>query len=345
MQYIGIDLHKKFSQFTILGETGDVLNRKKVENNPEEIVSHLNNFGEPSKAVIEATFAWGWLADLLKERKIEVMLAHPQKVKAIASAKIKTDKIDADTLANLLRADLIPEAYYTPKDERETKEIIRCRASLVGLKTQVKNKIHALLNKVNIRGTEKFTDLFGKKGRAFLNELDLGEKNNFVLKQYLSLLDTLNKQTEETSDEIKELFEKDQTAKFLSQLPGFGYYTSLILSSEIGPIKRFRTAKALCAYAGLVPSTYQSGEKQARHGKIIQGNKYIRWVLLEAVPRAIKKDKILASFHKRILFKKGHNKAKVATARKMLSQVWYMLTNEKILSDPETGSPVFFSGR
>jgi transposase len=116
MQYIGIDLHKKFSQFTILGEEGSILDRKKVENNPEEIVSHLNNFDEPSKAVIEATFAWGWLADLLTSRKIAVMLAHPQKVKAIASAKIKTDKIDADTLAKLLRSDLIPEAYYSPKE-------------------------------------------------------------------------------------------------------------------------------------------------------------------------------------------------------------------------------------
>jgi len=344
MQYIGIDLHKKFSQFTILGEQGEVRDRRKVDNNREAILSHLNNFGEPSRAVIEATFSWGWLADLLKSNNIEVMLAHPQKVKAIATARIKTDRIDADTLAHLLRADLIPQAYYCPKELRDTKEMLRCRASIVGLRTQVKNKIHSLLHKANVRGDEDFTDLFGKQGRIFLNGLDLGEKCNFVLKQYLSLLDSLTDKIEETSIELKELFEKDGTAQFLSKLPGFGYYTSLILSSEIGKIERFKTAKQLCGYAGLVPSTYQSGEK-TRHGRIIQGNKYIRWVLIEAVPKAIKKDKILCSFYERILKKKGHNKAKVAAGRKMLSQIWYMLTYKKILTDPGTGSPVFFSGR
>src|SRR5579862_4154650 len=334
MQYIGIDLHKKFSQFTIMGEQGEIKDRRKINNTPEEILSHLNNFDEPSQAVIEATFSWGWLADLLTASKIDVVLAHPQKVKAIAASKRKTDKIDADTLAHLLRADLIPEAYYCPKELRETKELLRARASMIGLRTQVKNKIHSLLHKANVRGDEKYTDLFGKQGRAFLESLDLGEKMNFVLKQYLSVLDHLSGTAEETSSEIKDFFENDKIAQFLSKLPGFGYYSSLILSSEIGDIKRFKTAKQLCAYAGLVPSTYQSGDKPARHGKIIQGNKYIRWVLIEAVPKAIKKDKVLSTFHERILAKKGHNKAKVATARKMLSQIWYMLTYEKELTDP-----------
>lgn len=135
----------------------------------------------------------------------------------------------------------------------------------------MKNKIHSVLNKANVRGTERFTDLFGKQGRAFIDTPDLGVKNNFVLKQYLGLLDKLNEQTQETSEEIKTLFNTDKTAQFLNQLPGFGYYTSLILSTEIGQVKRFKTAKALCAYAGLVPSTYQSGEKAARHGRIIRG--------------------------------------------------------------------------
>lgn len=344
MNYIGIDLHKKFSYFTVLGETGETISSKKLDNNKGDILSHLNNFVEPSKAVIEATFAWGWLADLLDSNKIDVVLAHPQKVKAIAASKIKTDKIDSETLANLLRADLIPEAYYCPKEDREIKEILRSRASLVGLKTQVKNKIHSLLHKANVREDEKYTDLFGKKGRKFLNSLNLGEKMNFVLSSYLSVLDSLDGKAKETNETIKEIFDKDEQAKFLCRLPGFGYYTSLILSKEIGDIKRFRTAKNLCSYAGLIPSTYQSGE-HTRHGRITQGNKYIKWILIEAAPKSIKKDKVLFSFYQRILNKKGHNKAKIATARKMLSQVWYMLTYKKLLTDPETGSPVFFSGR
>ena len=95
MNYIGIDLHKKFSQVTVLGEQGEIKERVKIDNREEVLNRHFNNFDEPSKAVIEATFSWGWLADYLQSRKIEVVLAHPQKVKAIASSQIKTDKVDS----------------------------------------------------------------------------------------------------------------------------------------------------------------------------------------------------------------------------------------------------------
>ena len=343
MNYIGIDLHKKFSQVTVLGEQGEIKERVKIDNREEVLNRHFNNFDEPSKAVIEATFSWGWLADYLQSRKIEVVLAHPQKVKAIASAQIKTDKVDSEILARLLRADMIPQAYFCPKPLREVKEILRSRASLVGLKTQVKNKIHSLLHKYNIREDEDFSDLFGKKGKEFLNSLQLGEYTTPVLKRYLETLEFLDKEIVKTNIDLKDVFEKDEIAKFLEKLPGIGFYTALTLSKEIGDINRFFSAKHLCSYAGLVPSTYQSGE-HTRHGKIKQGNKYIRWLLIEAVPKTIRKDRILFAFYEKIKKKKGHNKAKVATARKMLGQIWYLLKTKQSFVDPETGSPVFFSG-
>lgn len=343
MQYIGIDLHKKFSQVTVLGENGEVKKRLKVDNCEEDLNRHFNNFDEPSKAVIEATFSWGWLADYLQSRKIKVVLAHPQKVKAIANSQIKTDKVDSLILAKLLRADMIPTAYFCPKPLREIKEVLRSRASLVGLKTQVKNKIHSLLHKYNIRESEEFSDLFGKKGKEFLRSLKLGEYTTSVLKRYLETLEFLEEEIKKTSVDLKQVFEKDKVAQFLERLPGIGFYTALILSKEIGDINRFYSAKHLCSYAGLVPSTYQSGE-HTRHGKIKQGNKYIRWVLIEAVPKAISKDKVLKAFYQKIKAKKGHNKAKVATARKMLGQIWYLLKTKQLFVDPETGSPVFFSG-
>ena len=343
MNYIGIDLHKKFSQVTVLGENGEIKERVKIDNRKSELDRHFNNFDEPSKAVIEATFAWGWLADYLQSRKIDVVLAHPQKVKAIASARIKTDKVDSLILAKLLRVDMIPKAYLCPKPQREIKEVLRSRASLVGLKTQVKNKIHSLLHKYNVREDEDFSDLFGKKGKEFLSSLELGEYTTPVLKRYLETLSFLEREIAKTNVDLKDVFAEDKTAQFLERLPGIGYYTSLILSKEIGDVNRFFSAKHLCSYAGLVPSTYQSGE-HTRHGKIKEGNKYIRWVLIEGVPKAIKKDRVLFAFYQKIKTKKGHNKAKVATARKMLAQIWYLLKTNQTFTDPETGSPVFFSG-
>lgn len=288
------------------------------------------------------------------DRKIAVTLAHPQKVRAIAESQKKTDVTDADMLAKLLKANLIPPAHYTPKEDRDIQELLRARGSFVGIKTQVKNKIHAILHKANIRDDEAYTDLFGKEGRQMLDRLAhqepskdgtrLGVHAAFVLAQYLSLLGNLEENVSDTSGDIKEVFGHDSQAQFLARLPGIGYYTATILSKEIGPITRFKTAKHLVGYAGLAPRVYQSGE-HTRMGRIRQGNKYIRWVLLEAVPKAIKKDTTLRTFYQKILERKGHNKAKVATARKMLAQIWYLTTYKKEFVDPETGSPVFFSGR
>lgn len=304
MQYIGIDIHKKYGVYTVLGEDGRVVNQSRIVNDPNLINEYLNKFNQLLTATIEATFSWGWLADLLSERKITVILAHPQKVKAIASAQIKTDKVDSKILAQLLRADMIPSAYYTPKDIRDQKELLRFRASLVGVKTQTKNRVHSLLAKLNIQEPDELTDVFGKKGRQFLKGLTLPVNSQFALNQYLKLIDQLEVQIHEGNQLIDQQFQDNTNAKLLQQLPGLGNYTSLILSVEIGPIDRFNTSKQLCSYAGLVPSIYQSGE-HARYGKIKQGNHYIRWVLLEAAPKAIKKDKKLAEFYQRIADKKG----------------------------------------
>ncbi len=342
MQYIGIDIHKQYGVYTTVGEDGHTVDQSRIDNNPVLIHEHLNKFNQPLEAAIEATFSWGWLADLLSERKIRVTLAHPQKVKAIASAQIKTDKVDSKILAQLLRADLIPPAYYTPKDVRDQKELLRFRASLVGVKTQTKNRIHSLLAKLNIQDPEGVTDLFGKKGRQFLNGLTLPINSQFALRQYLKLIDQLEAQIHEGNGLIDEQFAGNEQAKLLQQLPGLGRYTSLILAVEIGPIERFGTSKQLCSYAGLVPSIYQSGD-HTRYGKIKQGNHYIRWVLLEAVPKAIKKDQRLMDFYLRIADKKGKKKAKVATARKMLAQIYHILKRKEVFKNGDQGSPVFFS--
>lgn len=342
MQYIGIDLHKQYGVYTTLGEDGRVVDQSRIVNDPVLIHEHLNKFNQPLEATIEATFAWGWLADELSGRNIGVTLAHPQKVKAIASAQIKTDKVDSKILAQLLRADLIPPAYYTPKDVRDQKELLRFRASLVGIKTQTKNRVHSLLAKLNVREPEGITDLFGKKGRQFLGGLSLPINSQFALRQYLKLIDQLEAQIHEGNGLIDQQFEGNEQAKLLQQLPGLGKYTSLILAVEIGPIDRFGTSKQLCSYAGLVPSIYQSGE-HTRYGKIKQGNHYIRWVLLEAVPKAIKKDKRLCEFYLRIADKKGKKKAKVAAARKMLTQIYHILKRKEVFRDGIEGSPGFFS--
>lgn len=185
-------------------------------------------------------------------------LAHPLKTRAIAEARIKTDSIDAETLAHLLRTNLLPESYVPDRHTRIERQITRHRASLVDIRTMIKNKIHAILRRHGIR--HEFSDLFGKSGIEFLRQLDLPMYSRFQLNQYLVILRVLDYKIGETSNKI-ELFTKvNPAAQRLIKIPGISYYSALMIMSEIGDIRRFPSLKKLCSYAGLVPSTYQSGD-------------------------------------------------------------------------------------
>ena len=356
MLYSGIDLHKRFSVITTMNREGEIISQNKIKNDPELILEHFNKLDQLFKpesdvalthqAVIEATFAWGWLADLLENNSIDVVLAHPQKTKAIASARVKTDVVDSTTLADLLRGNLVAPASYTNAMRRDQQEILRTRAKLVSTRSSLKNKVHSILHKHNLNPEWdgcNFTDLFGKGGRTWMeSKVDkLPELSKFSLMQTLTSIDQLGEQINEFDRKIKEVGKQDENAKLLEKLPGIGYYGGLILSSEIGDVIRFPNSDKLCSYAGLVPSVYQSGNK-TRMGRVKKGNKYIRWILIQAVPKAIKKDKRLLAFYQRIAKRKGNKKAKVATARKMLSQIHLILSQQKVFFQ-EPGIPAFFS--
>ena len=165
-QYIGIDLHKSKSFITRLNRQGRVMEQVELPHASGALEQYLTRLPRESRIVVEATGNWMWLYELIEAQCPDVVLAHPLRTKAIASARIKTDKIDATTLAQLLRADLVPAAYIPPRAVRDTREILRYRASLVRLRTQVKNKIHAIISKTGIQPPTKTA--LGVKSRRFL---------------------------------------------------------------------------------------------------------------------------------------------------------------------------------
>jgi transposase len=347
MLYSGIDIHKRFSVITTLDQQGQLIAKAKVKNKPELINQYFNKLDQDThKAVIEACFAWGWLADQLEDSKIQIMLANPQKTKAIASARIKTDSVDSKILADLLRSDFIAPSHYTPKADRDLQELIRSRARLVFTRSSLKHKLSSILHKHNLNpewDDLEITDMFGKTGRKWMaSKLTLlPPHTQFVFTQILESIDDLKRQIDEFSQRIDKTVPTNATATMLAKLPGLGNYSALLLAGEIGDITRFRTPENLCSFAGLVPSVYQSGDK-ARMGRIKPGNKYVRWILLQAAPKAIHKDRHLAAFYLKLARKKGSKKAKVATARKMLSQIHWILTHNQLLYQ-EPGTPAYFS--
>jgi transposase len=324
MQFVGLDVHKNSTQAVVIDEQGNKLMEERFDSTVSGLERFLERIDKDARLVMEACYAWQHLYEHLEEGGYEVKLAHPSKTRAIAEARIKTDSISAETLAHLLRADLLPESYVPAKYVRIERQITRHRASLVSMRTRVKNKVHAILARYGIR--YEYSDLFGRSGIEFLKNLDLSNASRFQLDQYLVLLRVLNHEIEETSERVGLLAEENPSARLLMSIPGISYYSALLIMAEIADIRRFPSAKKLCGYAGLVPSTHQSGDTRRTGHLTKQDSRWLRWILIQTANVAIKKDNALKKFYDRVAKKKGHNIAIVATARKMLRYIYAMLT-------------------
>ena len=323
MKYYGIDIHKKYSVYTAIDERGMILQQGRIPNEPQAFARVMNHSAEGAKAVIEATCNWYYIHDLLEGMVEEVYVAHPLRTKAIASARVKTDKVDAITLAQLLRADLIPRSYVPSREIRELRELLRYRASLVRMRTRVKNKIQALLTKNGLQ--HSFSDLFGKAGRKWLTSLELRPVYRNALDGYLRILDSLNKEILPVTTEIDTRAPADPRARLLVSVPGIGYYTALLILSEIGDIERFPSPEHLVSYAGLNPSVHSSGGV-TRYGRITkQGSSWLRWILTESASIAARHPGKLQSFHRKVARRHGAKTANIALAREILRICYYLL--------------------
>jgi transposase len=253
----------------------------------------------------------------------EVVIAHPLRTKAIASAKVKTDKIDATTLAQLLRADLIPRAYIAPPVIRDLRELLRYRASMVRIRTKVKNKIHAILIKNGINSP--FSDLFGKRGREWLKTIEVRTVYLLAINGYLQLIDFLDGQIKPVTREIDLMAKDNPHAKLLETIPGIGHYSAMLILGEVGDFSRFPSAKHLVSYAGLNPSVHSSGGI-TRYGRITkQGSSWLRWIMVEVASIASRHSPRLGRLHSRVAYKHGHNTANIAVAREILTICYYLI--------------------
>ena len=165
---------------------------------------------------------------------------------------MKTDAVDAKTLAHLLRTGLLPEAYIAPPELRDLRELLRHRAVLTRMRTAVKNRVHALLARQGIR--QEHADLFGKAGREFLASLELPEGSRRQLDSLMALIGDFDREITATTREIDARAKTDERVTVLCQLPGVGRYTAMLIIAEVGDASRFPTARHLCAWAGLTPT-------------------------------------------------------------------------------------------
>ena len=210
--------------------------------------------------------------DGLAARLDKVVLAHPKRVRAIAAARIKTDRIDATILAHLARTILLPTAYAPPIEVRELREVVRHRAKFVREQTRHKNRVHRILAQYNLH--PPCSDLFGKQGRLFLVEVRdrLSTTSHLLLEDHLHLIETLNERITALNPIIHTWAKSDPRAARLMSMPGVGEYSAAMMVAEIGDVHRFPGPKQLCSFAGLVPSTRSSDLRVTRDGSPKKGH-------------------------------------------------------------------------
>jgi len=328
MNSVGIDLHRKRSHVAVIDGEGTEMLSRRIANDPATFLELLGGLGDETEVALEATYGWEWLAELLEEAGFQIHLAHPLRTRAIAAARVKTDSVDARTLAQLLRADLLPEAYVAPRELRDLRDLLRHRIALTQMRTALKNRVHAQLARAGIQ--QRHSDLFGPGGREFLRDLGLREEPRRRVDSLLALIDAFDREIESTTKVVDARAKADERVDVLTQIRGVGPYTAMLVIAEVGDVSRFPSARKLCAWAGLTP-TVRSSDGKARLGNISkQGSRALRWALVEAAQHATRDQGPLGEAFERIAERRGRRVAKVAVARKIATLCYYGLRDGEI---------------
>jgi transposase len=327
MRWVGLDLHKRYITACALDDVGQlVAEHRRLPPDVEALVGWLTGLGEAVTVAMEATLYWAWLHDQLSAAGIAAVAAHPYQVKLIWQARCKTDPIDARKLAELLRTNLLPVIWVPDTEVRARRKLLRGRAYLVRVRTQLKNRIHGHLTAENCRTSA--TDIYGRAGRAWLATVALSAAARVQVDLLLELVDTLDVRIRHLDDRVKRLVHGDPVAERLQTWPGIGTFGAALLLAEIGTIHRFRSAHELAAYAGLTPSTRSSGDK-TRHGAVGgAGSPWLKWLLIEIVQSLKLAPGPVGRQYQKLLRSKGKAKATVAAARKLCCYLYWCLKEE-----------------
>lgn len=342
MNYIGIDLHRRFSQIDVYDDATDTEITQRLTNDQEEMRRFFQLFPPDSRVTVEATGNWYWLVDLLQQLQMDVALANPLQTKVIAHARVKNDKVDARMLNHLRRTNLLPTCWIPTPADRNQRDSLRVRLRLMQYRTQLRNAIRAILAKFNVNLMPY--DIWRGTGRDALLSITKPRDPNspeaqqlppiyrLAINQYLWHADYLSDQIEAWEKAVDQQTVLSDDAERLMTFPGIGKLSALTILFETGPITRFPDAKRYAAYAGLVPKTISSADKH-RHGHLCrQANMYLKRIFVESALHASHSshtDYRLIKYYQRTMKRKGKGIARIALARKIAGIVYHML-NDKI---------------
>ena len=331
VRYVGLDVHKRVVEACFLDAAGKELDRYRFDLDRETLLHFAKTRLTPHDHVaLEATTNCWVVARFLTPFVAELVVSNPLVTKAIAEAKVKTDKVDALVLAQLLRCDFLPRVWQPDEATSLLRELTSRRTALVQDRTAVRNRVHSLLA-VRLL-TAPCDELFGKAGRAWLaglSEDQVGAQGRLLLDTDLRLHDALEREIEHLDSELARRGYSDARVKLLMTLPGVNVVVAETLLAALGDISRFRDGDHAASYLGLVPRTRQSADR-CYHGPITKaGNSHGRWCMVQAAHHVARHPGPLGYFFKKLAKRKNYNVAVVATARKLVVIAWHMLTHNE----------------
>lgn len=335
MFFAGIDAHTRYVVVVIINKTGErVLGPTRVKvRAPQRLLEVLAPY-RPLEAIMETSSSWPWLHEVLGGAGVQFVLAHARRLRAIAEANYKRDDIDAELLARMRMAGLIPTVYPTPFAQREWATLIRHRTTLVTQRTAFVNRIHAQLH---LRGLHlERGRLLTRAGRHWLRtdaRPHLSVEQYALVRSHLRVIAGLRPLIRAIDRHIADVAATIPEAQLLRSIAGIGAHRALVLCAEALPITRFRTPGHLASYAGLVPTSKQSGERPVRHGTIPAGaNRWLRGALVRAVVAHVQHepDSWLTRYYLAQKARVGWPTARVAAARKLARAIHAMLRTKSV---------------
>jgi len=326
LRFVGCDVHKRTAVFTILLEDGTPLASYTVPVTREALTAFAERqLKKEDRLVMEATTNTWAVAGVLRPFVSEVVVGNPLRVRAIAEAKIKTDKVDSRVLAELLRCDYLPRVWQPDQETQRLRRLTHRRAALVSDRTRLKNRLHSTLHHTLTPLPDY--DLFSKKGIAWLRQIPLSEEEEQARDSDLRLLEQTELEIAELEKRLVQEAWQDEKVRLVMSIPGIDYTVAQTCLAAIGEISRFPNGKKLAAYLGLSPSTRQSGA-HCYHGPITkQGNAHARWLLVQAAQHLGQYRGPLGQTMRRIIQRKNRSVAVVACARKLAVLLWHVLSS------------------
>ena len=329
MKYVGVDLHKQVISLCVVVQNGSqriVLQRKRLAcHETAAIVQFFRSLGK-FQVVVEATASYEWFVELVEPLAERVLLAHPRKLRVIAESTRKTDKLDAQVLAEFLALDMIPQAHRPTPRVRQHRALVRQRQFLQRRITSAKAKVRNILARYNA----DVKNLFTAEGQAHLAAQQLLAQDRFIVDQLLVDLAHYSQQRQAADRRLLEfaktatLAEKEARA-VLASVPCVGTVTIDVVLAELGDLRRFRSQKQVAAYAGLAPKVRESADHRQDGGITKEGSGLLRWVLIQTAWRLVTKTRRWGLAYEKLKSRKGARRAIVAIARRLLGLMFSLL--------------------